>query len=297
MLLHCCSLNTHKEPETQAVQEIFLPHCFFILFKGGFPVINHLTNYYEHYDEDARLLSRPGQTEFLTTMRYISRYLSPACRVLEIGAGTGRYSRHIASLGCLVDAVELIPHNIDVFKAHMDKAHPVSVHQGNALDLHMFQDKLFDVTLLLGPLYHLMTQQEQLQALREAVRVTRPGGVIMAAYCMADSAILQHGFIRGHIHTLIENKLLDPRTFRASSRPEDIIALHRVEDIEFLRAQLPVQMLHLVATDGYAHHMRERLEEMDADTFDLFLQYHFSSCERRELLGYSNHALDIFRRL
>ena len=30
------------------------------------------------------------QVEFLTTMRYIERYLAPGGRVIEIGAGTGR---------------------------------------------------------------------------------------------------------------------------------------------------------------------------------------------------------------
>ena len=260
-------------------------------------MIDYLNNYYEHYNEDARLLSRPGQVEFLTTMRYAARYLFPAARVLEIGAGTGRYSRHIASLGYQVDAVELIPHNIEVFRSQLQNDLPLAIHQGNATNLNMFPDGVFDVTLLLGPLYHLMERAEQLQALREAVRVTKPGGVILAAYCMADSAILQHGFIRGNIHTLIADGLIEIDTFRAFSRPQDIIALHRVEDIESLRKELPVQVLHLVAADGYAHHMRDTLENMDPGTFDLYLQYHFATCERRELLGISNHTLDIFRRL
>ena len=42
--------------------------------------------------------------------------------------------------------------------------------------------------------------------------------------------------------------------------------------------------------------MREVIEEMDDATYDLYLRYHFTTCERLDLSGYSNHTLDIFRK-
>ena len=78
--------------------------------------MEELKAYYESWDEDARLASRHGQVEFLTTMHFIDRYLRPGMRVLEIGAGTGRYSHALAQRGYEVDAVELIAHNINVFR-------------------------------------------------------------------------------------------------------------------------------------------------------------------------------------
>ena len=75
-----------------------------------------LTEYYSNYDEDGRLRSKHGMVEFLTTMRYVQRYLKPGMRVLEIGAGTGRYSQELARMGYAVDAVEQVQHNIDVFR-------------------------------------------------------------------------------------------------------------------------------------------------------------------------------------
>ena len=59
----------------------------------------YLQAYYETHDEDGRLLSRTGQIEFLTTMRYIEKYLKPGMRILEIGAATGRYSHTLARMG------------------------------------------------------------------------------------------------------------------------------------------------------------------------------------------------------
>ena len=67
-----------------------------------------LTEYYGNYDEDGRLTSRHGKVEFLTTVKYIDKYLKRGDRIIEIGAGTGRYSHFFAQQGYQVDAVELI---------------------------------------------------------------------------------------------------------------------------------------------------------------------------------------------
>ena len=76
----------------------------------------YLIDFYRHYDEDGRLASRHGSVEFLTTMHYIEKYLRPGFRILEIGAGTGRYSHALARRGYEVSAVELVEHNIEVLK-------------------------------------------------------------------------------------------------------------------------------------------------------------------------------------
>ena len=76
----------------------------------------YLINHYSSFNEDARLMSKHGSVEFLTTMRYIDKYIKPDDRVLEIGAGTGRYSHALAHQGYAVDAVELVEHNIEMFR-------------------------------------------------------------------------------------------------------------------------------------------------------------------------------------
>lgn len=255
-----------------------------------------LTQYYGSYDEDNRLCSRRGMIEYLTTMRYIEKYLRPGMRILEIGAATGRYSHQLARQGYQVDAVELIQHNIDVFKQNTKPGENISISQGNAKDLHAFSDNTYDITLLLGPMYHLFTDEEKLQALSEAIRVTKKGGIIFSAYCMGDASVLLYGFGRGEIHNIIQKCMLDPVTFKTFSKPWDLFELHRKEDIDALRSHFHVTQLHFLATDGYANHMRQILDQMDEDTFALFLRYHFATCERVDMIGYSNHTLDIFRK-
>jgi len=256
----------------------------------------YLLDYYENYDEDSRLLSRRGNVEFATTMRYIEKYLQPGMRVLEIGAATGRYSHTLARQGYRVDAVELIDHNIKIFKQNTLPGEHISIAQGNAKDLHFLQDNTYDITLLLGPMYHLYTEEDKLQALSEAIRVTKKGGIIYAAYCMGDPSIMMYGFKKGLIHEIIEKCMLDPVTFETFSKPWDLFELYRKEDIDALRSHFPVTQLHFVATDGYVNHMRETVDAMDEATYDLYLRYHFTTCERQDLIGYSNHTLDIFRK-
>jgi len=255
-----------------------------------------LSSYYENYDEDGRLTSPHGSIEFLTTLRYVERYLCPGMRILEIGAGTGRYSHHFARQGYTVDAVELVEHNIEIFKENTQPDETITIRQGNALNLSGFADDMYDITLLLGPMYHLFSYEEQTHALNEALRVTKPGGVLFVAYCMADACIVQYGFLRGMLPNLIEKKLYDPQTGVASSDPTELFELHTREKIEDLTKNLACSRLHFVGTDMYTNYFRPQIDSMDKSLFGYYVNYHFSICERPDLVGLSNHVLDILQK-
>ena len=259
-------------------------------------VKDYLSNYYEQYDEDGRLTSKYGMVEYITTMKYIGKYLKPGMRIMEIGAATGRYSHTLAQQGYQVDAVELVEHNIEVFKQNTVSGESVTITQGNAMDLSAFESDTYDITLLLGPMYHLYTTEDKRKALSEAIRVTKKGGVVFAAYCMGDASVLSYGFIRGEIYNIIEKCMIDTETFDTFSNPWDIFELHRKEDIDALRAKFDVTQLHFIATDGYANHMRSTLAEMDDRMYELYIKYHLATCERKDMVGYSHHTLDIFRK-
>ena len=189
----------------------------------------YLIEYYNRGFEDGRLASRHGSVEFLTTMRYIERYLKPGSRVIEIGAGTGRYSHALARQGYKVDAVELIAHNIEVFKQNTEIGENITIVQGNAMDLTGFTDNTYDVTLLLGPMYHLYNKEDKLTALREAIRITKQGSMVFAAYCISDATILNEFFksSKFSISEYIEKGLIDPLTFATKSEPKDLFELVR----------------------------------------------------------------------
>lgn len=258
----------------------------------------YLIDFYNHYDEDSRLSFQHGSVEFLTTMHYIDKFLRPGSRVLEVGAGTGRYSHALARQGYAVDAVELVEHNIEIFRRNTQPDERISVTQGNAMDLSGIMNDQYDITLLLGPLYHLYSTEDKRQALSEAVRVTKKGGVIFAAYVISDGCLLDEGFHRGNINVseYIQNGLLDPETFAARSEPKDLFELVRKEDIDELMSPFPVTRLHYVAADGCALFMREAVDAMDDDAFALYLKYHMAVCEREDMVGITSHAVDIFKK-
>ena len=87
----------------------------------------YLIDFYNNYDEDSRFASKHGSVEFLTTMRYIEKYIKPGDCILEIGAGTGRYSHALARQGYAVDAVELIEHNIETFSKNTQPNEKITI--------------------------------------------------------------------------------------------------------------------------------------------------------------------------
>ena len=105
----------------------------------------YLEKFYEECDEDGRLTSKHGWVEYATTMTFLQKYLRPGMRVLEIGAGTGRYSHALAQQGYMVDAVELLEHNIELFRQHTQPGERVTIAQGNAVDLSGFASGTYDV--------------------------------------------------------------------------------------------------------------------------------------------------------
>lgn len=259
--------------------------------------MDYLEEYYNNYNEEGRLLSRHGQVEYLTTIKYIDECLKGISdpSILEVGAGTGRYSVTLAKKGFQVTAVELVEHNLEILKSKSDGTESITAIQGNALDLTLFSDNSFDLTMLLGPMYHLYTKEEKLRALSEAVRVTKPGGHILVAYCMNEPTVIQYVFASNHLREVTDRNMLTS-DWHCISEPKDLFELVRTEDIAELDAELPVKRIKLIAADGATNYNRGFIDAMDDETFGKWIDYHFTICERQDLIGASHHTLDILRK-
>ena len=259
-----------------------------------------LEAYYNKFNEDKPLLSRHGQVEFHTTMHYIRQYArqlqaegGAPLRVIDIGAGTGRYSVALAAEGYDVTAVEPVKYNLGILKK---KNAGVKAFQGNALKLKRFADGSFDMTLLFGPMYHLHSDAQQCQALREAKRLTRPGGIIMAAYVMNDYSVIRYGFLENNIAACMKNGELT-EDFQIRHNDQELYDYVRLEQIDALNAAAGLTRIKIIAPDGPADYIRPVLNAMDEETFALFLDYQLKNCERMELLGASSHTVDILKNI
>jgi len=260
--------------------------------------MNYLEKYYANYDEEGRLLSNHGQVEFLTTMKYIHEIIGDTGKkkILEVGAGTGRYSIALAKEGHEVDALEYTKHNLEIMNSKIENLTNITTHHGDALDLSRFADETFDVTMVLGPMYHMYTKEDKEQVLREAIRVTKKQGHILVAYCMNECTVIQFAFKAGNIWERMNDNMFT-EDFRCISEAKDFFEMVRLEEIDELNASFSeIKRIKIIAADGATNYMRECIDSMDEKTFELWLKYHFATCERMDLIGATNHSLDILQK-
>lgn len=260
--------------------------------------MTELEEYYNKFNEEKRLNSRYGQVEFRTSMKYIHKYLDSVeaagktkeeIRILDIGAGTGKYSVALAQEGYDVTAVELVRYNLGILK---QKGSTVKAMQGNALNLKKLADNQFDVTLLFGPMYHLFSFEDKVRALEEAKRVTKVGGTILVAYCMNEYCVLTYAFKEKHLQECVEQKRLT-EDFHSVSEAKNLYDYVRIEDIDRLNQAAGLKRMKIISPDGPANYIRPTLNEMDDETFEWFMRYHLATCERQDLIGAGAHTVDI----
>lgn len=257
--------------------------------------IEIVTSFYNKIDEDTRLgSSRCGQLEYITTMEYIHNYVQRGAKILEIGAGTGRYSIALAKEGYEVTAIELVEHNFDVLRRNGSELKNLQAFQGDALDLSRFADGEFDLTLVFGPMYHLYDKRDVNKALDEAIRVTKENGVIFVAF-LSVYAILFNNYLDGNLVAGLEENF--DNDYKIKHFEEQLFTGYDITEFEELFAKKEVKKLTMVAADSVLELAQGRKDfSMSDEEFEAFVKYHLATCEKRELLGSSSHLLYICKK-
>jgi ubiquinone/menaquinone biosynthesis C-methylase UbiE len=250
---------------------------------------------YSSYDEESRLIAtRHGQLEYFTTMHYIHQYLTKGMKILEIGAGTGRYSIALAKEGYDVTAIELVEHNLDILKENAKGIENLKAIQGDALDLSLFADNTFDLVLVLGPMYHLYKKKDQHQAIKEAIRVAKKNALIFIAYLTDGSIILDYG-TKGHLKSLLKREMNQDYTLK--QLPKEIFASFTIDNFQALFAKTKTSKLVQVTTDSILSICEKNSEfKVSDEEFELFKKWHLAHCEKLEMQGISHHLLYICRK-
>lgn len=263
-------------------------------FKEKVTTENSVIWFYNNYDEEGRLMRKSRMPEFLTTMKYIEKYLTPGAKIIEIGAGTGRYSVTLAEMGYDVTAVELVPHNIEIMKKKVKANHNIKIFEGNACDMSVFESDTYDIVLLLGPMYHLFTDEDKHKALGEAIRLAKTDGVIYASYCNNDTSIYKF-FFKNIVLDYLEKGLIKDN-YHTVSAPEEIFELYRKTDIDRLMKSHNVTRLHFVGVDMLSYICDDRLDLLSNREFEEYMKFLSNLCEREDCVGLSIHMLDVFKK-
>ena len=248
-----------------------------------------LNQLYAQFNEEFRLSkSRAGRIEFYTTINFIKKYLQEKDRILDIGAGTGVYSKVLAELGHEVTALELAVPNVNKMRESL-KGLNIDIFEGNALDLSMFEDNSFDFVLCLGPLYHLSSSEDKMKCVQEAKRVCKKDGIIFFAYISNDMVFVTE--------TMLYNPyFLNSEHYTSSFKINDgPFCFMTVRQMRQLMKNNGLQKVAHFAADGLSELMEDKINAMSDEQFQEWLNFHFYTCEKPECLGFSNHIVYVAR--
>lgn len=241
--------------------------------------------------------SADGRLELLRTQELLRRFLPEApARVLDVGGGTGVHARWLVADGYEVRLVDPVARHIEQARAIC----PADLGDARSLD---GKDASYDVVTLLGPLYHLPERADRLQALREAVRVTRPGGVVAAAAAINRySSLFEHTAL-AHLHT---ERLRDSITDILATATYDgrrgftVSYFHRAEELAAEARAAGLHDVQVFGVEGPAWSLLKAVEQSTGappgeELFQSVLTAARLAEPYPELLAASSHLLAVGR--
>lgn len=265
--------------------------------------MSHVQNFYdENVQNEWERLGVRHRTEFAVTLRALREFLPPVpARVIDIGGGPGRYALTLAEAGYGVTLVDLSDGNLAFAreKARETGIRLEGVFHKNALDLSSFPPESFDAALLMGPLYHLWHENERLQALREARRLLKPGGMIFASF-ISRFAPFQDAAAKGFTWAITEpdtnEKLLttginvgadgDGFTDAYFAHPDEVIPLCEAAGFETLLR---------LGCEGMAGGHEAYINSLEGRDFGIWAELNYRLGKDPAAIGASEHILYVGR--
>lgn len=256
---------------------------------------------YEEIDEENRLQSTNARkVEFLSTIEALFPYMKKGFKVLDCGCGVGIYSLYYARQGMDVTSLDLVPKHIQRLDEIASAENiEIKTSVGNAVDLSAFVNQSFDITLCMGPLYHLIYKENLEACIKECIRVTKGNGIIAFSYISPFSVF--PCVVRGDIEKInkeLAKKIIEDRKILS----EDQLCFwtdsnyYAPADIEELLNNCGLTIIDHLATDGQSIAFQNVINYFSQEQFAIWMDYHRMVCREKSILGASNHGLVITRK-
>lgn len=267
------------------------------------PVPEEVIRHYELRDEGSRLESGLGVIERLRTQELIERHLAATpARLLDIGGATGIHAKWLANRGHDVVLVDIVPSHIERATGLRPEAGSIRAHLGDARELPV-ETESFDAALILGPLYHLPDRSGRLDALREARRAVRSGGLIFAA-AISRFASLSDGLCRRRIFDDVFAAMiardLDTGQHRNDGDVPDSFTtafFHHPDELRDEVSEAGLELIELVGLEGMAASVPDLAEQVvDEGKLERLLWAARQIEQEPAMLGVSAHLLAVSRR-
>jgi ubiquinone/menaquinone biosynthesis C-methylase UbiE len=224
---------------------------------GVEPTIVH---YYERVPEESRLEQGAFQLEQIRTRELIERHAPPPpAEVLDVGGAAGAYALWLAERGYTVHLIDAVPRLVQEAQRRSAAAphRLASCRVADARSLPV-PSATVSLVLLLGPLYHLVDAGERLTALREAARVLRPGGILLAAgisrWASALDGLARDLYSDARFMRIVEQDIRDGQHRNPTERVDYFTTayFHRPEELRSEMAQADLEVRGLYGIEGPA---------------------------------------------
>lgn len=241
---------------------------------------------YKLIDEESRLKSRTGIVEKITTQKEIDKLINTNSKVLDIGAGTGVYTIHFAPKVKEVTAFEPSSSNFKTLEAKAKEFPNIKAYNKSSFDLEDLEENYFDLVLIFGPMYHLSNEKDRKDVLRQAKRVCKDGGYILISYINHDMVLISESI--NYNTNIFSSPAYISEKQRLIDRP---FVFFKVNEARKMIEDEGIETKEIIASDGFAEVLSEKLEEMTEESFENYLDWHLSHCKDPETLGATNHLL------
>ncbi len=260
--------------------------------------------YYERGSESNRL-TNSCQLEEARTRQIIEEGLPKReCTIIDIGGAAGAYAFWLANKGHNV-------HLVDPIKLHIEQAKTESKTSGISLaevavaeaKCLPFDDQTFDVALLLGPLYHLVTRKSRILALKEAYRVLKDGGTLFAAVISRYGSVMD-GFFKNFIDDpefvrIMKRDIKDGQHRNPRRRPGYFTTayFHRPEDLEAELKDAGFSDCQLLVIESILSYIPDFTKKWKNQSFRSLLLDTLKGMESdRTVLGLGGHIMGVAKR-